>query len=139
MRATLAGFYPHFSAIPTMPRHAERRVVSAASGHISSKQSEALEYKLVSRYTTRNTLMARLPYVHPSAITDPQIAGWLEDARREGRPGPENQAIRAHQPDVMRSFTMTRKWLFDGDAGVLDHDLKELLRAYIAHTIECGY
>lgn len=83
--------------------------------------------------------MARIPYVPPSAITDPQIAGWLDDARREGRPGPENQAIRAHQPDVMRSFTMTRKWLFDGNAGVLDHDLKELLRAYIAHTIECGY
>ena len=27
----------------------------------------------------------------------------------------------------------------DGDAGVLEHDLKELTRAYIAHTIECGY
>ena len=29
--------------------------------------------------------------------------------------------------------------VFDGDAGVLEHDLKELTRAYIAHTIECGY
>jgi hypothetical protein len=83
--------------------------------------------------------MARLPYVDPDTITDPQIREWLDEAVAAGRPGPENQAIRAHQPDVMRSFTLTRKMLFDGDAGVLDHDLKELLRAYVAHTIECGY
>jgi hypothetical protein len=39
----------------------------------------------------------------------------------------------------MRSFTLTRKMLFDNDSGVVEHDLKELTRAYIAHTIECGY
>ena len=83
--------------------------------------------------------MARISYVDPDTIADPQIRGWLEDAVRAGRPGPENQAIRAHQPEVMRSFTLTRKALFDGNAGVLEHDLKELTRAYIAHTVECGY
>lgn len=83
--------------------------------------------------------MARISYVDPETIADSQIRGWLEEAMRAGRPGPENQAIRAHQPDVMRSFTMTRAMLFDDDGGVLDHDLKELLRAYIAHTVECGY
>jgi hypothetical protein len=83
--------------------------------------------------------MARISYVDPADVRDPEIRGWLEEAVRAGRPGPENQAIRAHQPDVMRSFTLTRKLLFDGDAGVLEHDLKELVRAYIAHTIECGY
>ncbi len=83
--------------------------------------------------------MARIRYVNPESITNAQAREWLEEARRDGRPGPENQAIRAHQPDVMRSFTLTRKMLFDGNAGVLDHDLKELLRAYVAHTIECGY
>ena len=83
--------------------------------------------------------MARIPYIDPRTITDPQVSQWLAEAVREGRPGPENQAIRAHQPDVMRSFTLTRKMLFDGAAGVLEHDLKELTRAYIAHTIECGY
>jgi hypothetical protein len=83
--------------------------------------------------------MARISYVIPQDISDPEVAQWLDEAIAAGRPGPENQAIRAHQPDVMRSFTLTRKSLFDGDAGVLEHDLKELLRAYIAHTIECGY
>jgi hypothetical protein len=29
--------------------------------------------------------------------------------------------------------------LFDNGAGIVEHDLKELLRAYVAHTIECGY
>jgi hypothetical protein len=83
--------------------------------------------------------MARLSYVDPETIRDPEARQWLDEARREGRPGPENQAIRAHQPDVMRSFTLTRKMLFDGNAGVLAHDLKEVMRAYIAFTIECGY
>ncbi len=83
--------------------------------------------------------MARLSYVDPETIADPQIRGWLDVAVAAGRPGPENQAIRAHQPDVMRSFTLTRELLFDNDAGVVEHKLKELLRAYVAHTIECGY
>jgi hypothetical protein len=83
--------------------------------------------------------MARISYVDPATITDPQIREWLDEAIAAGRPGPENQAIRAHQPDVMRSFTLTRKMLFDGNSGVLEHELKELTRAYIAHTVECGY
>ena len=83
--------------------------------------------------------MARISYVDPATVTDPQIREWLDEAIAAGRPGPENQAIRAHQPDVMRSFTLTRKMLFDGNSGVLEHDLKELTRAYIAHTVECGY
>ncbi len=81
--------------------------------------------------------MARISYVDPGSIADPQIRGWLEDAIRKGKPGPENQAIRAHQPDVMRSFTKTRDWLFHD--GVLDHDLKELVRVRIATTLECMY
>ena len=83
--------------------------------------------------------MARISYVDPETIADSQIRQWLERARKEGRPGPENQAIRAHQPDVMRSFTLTREMLFDHGAGVVEQDLKELTRAYIAHTVECGY
>lgn len=83
--------------------------------------------------------MARLSYVDPATISDPQIHAWLDQAVAAGRPGPENQAIRAHQPDVMRSFTLTREMLFDNGAGVVEYDLKELLRAYVAHTIECGY
>jgi hypothetical protein len=83
--------------------------------------------------------MARISYVDPAALTEPELREWIEEAARAGHPGPENQAIRAHQPDVMRSFTLTRKMLFDNDRGVVEHDLKELARAYIAHTIECGY
>lgn len=83
--------------------------------------------------------MARIGYIDPDTLTDPQIRDWLDAAVQAGRPGPENQAIRAHQPDVMRSFTITRELLFDNGAGVVEHDLKELTRAYIAHSIECGY
>jgi hypothetical protein len=83
--------------------------------------------------------MARISYVDPASIADPELRAWLDEAVREGRPGPENQAIRAHQPGVMRSFTQTRKLLFDNGAGVLEHELKELTRAYIAYTVECSY
>ena len=83
--------------------------------------------------------MARLNYVDPATITDPQIKGWLESAIKAGHPGPENQAIRAQHPDVMRSFTTTREMLFDNDAGLLERDLKELARAYVAFTVECAY
>lgn len=83
--------------------------------------------------------MARISYVDPASVSDPQVRTWLDEAIRAGRPGPENQAIRAHQPDVMRSFTLTREMLFDNGAGVLEYDLKELTRAYVAYTIECGY
>jgi hypothetical protein len=83
--------------------------------------------------------VARIRYVDPDKIEDPQVRQWLDEAVKAGRPGPENQAIRAHQPDVMRSFTLTRKMLFDDGAGVVEHDLKELTRAYIAYTVECRY
>jgi hypothetical protein len=83
--------------------------------------------------------MARISYVDPATLAEPQLRRWMEDAIKAGRPGPENQAIRAHQPDVMRSFTLTREMLFDNAAGVVEHDLKELARAYVAYTVECGY
>ena len=83
--------------------------------------------------------MARISYVNPETLDDPELRVWMREAIEAGRPGPENQAIRAHQPDVMRSFTLTRKLLFDGGAGVLEHELKELTRAYIAYTVECSY
>jgi hypothetical protein len=83
--------------------------------------------------------MARISYVAPETIADPQIRQWLEDSIKAGRPGPENQAIRAHQPDVMRSFTTTFAMLFKKDKGTVEWELKELLRAYIAISMSCNY
>lgn len=81
--------------------------------------------------------MARLPYVLPDQIDDAELRGWLEEAIAAGKPGPEIQSVRAHVPGVMRSFTMTRQWIFH--EGVLDHELKELLRGYIAASAGCLY
>ncbi len=85
--------------------------------------------------------MARISYLAPEEISDSKARKWLEKSIERGRPGPENQAIRAHQPAVMRSFTLTRKWLFNKktNAGVVEHELKELVRAYIAHSLKCEY
>lgn len=85
--------------------------------------------------------MARISYLAPDEISDPEVRGWLEESIERGRPGPENQSIRAHQPDVMRSFTITRKMLFNKktNAGVVETELKELVRGYIAHSLKCEY
>lgn len=81
--------------------------------------------------------MARIRYVLPNEIEDPELKGWLEAAIEKGKPGPEIQSIRAHSPGVMRSFTKTREWIFH--SGAVDHELKEMLRAYIATSAGCTY
>src|SRR5205823_13880939 len=48
--------------------------------------------------------MPRIPYPDLAAITDPEIRGYLEDARIHGAPRPESQALRAHVPAVIRAF-----------------------------------
>lgn len=81
--------------------------------------------------------MPRIPYPDLSSIDDPEIHAILDRARRVGTPRPESQAIRAHVPAVLHSFT--NAWMDTFVEGVLDHDLKELCRVYVTKTVECGY
>ena len=81
--------------------------------------------------------MPRISYVDPASITDPELAGYLEDSRRYGTPRLESQAIRAHVPAVLRSFNQSWQSVFR--EGVLDHAIKELARVYVAKTLDCGY
>lgn len=81
--------------------------------------------------------MPRISYVDPASITDPELAGYFEDSRRYGTPRLESQAIRAHVPAVLRS--MNQSWQAVFREGVLDHDIKELARVYVAKTLDCGY
>lgn len=81
--------------------------------------------------------MANISFRLPHQIDDSECREWLETAIEKGKPGPEFQAIRAHVPGVMRSFTQTRQWIYH--EGVLDFDFKELLRAYIALSGDCTY
>jgi alkylhydroperoxidase family enzyme len=81
--------------------------------------------------------VARISFRLPDDISDPDCRGWLEAAIAAGKPGPEFQAIRAHSPGVMRSFTETRNWIYH--KGALDFGLKEIVRAYIALSGDCSY
>jgi len=81
--------------------------------------------------------MARISYVNPAAVTDPEIHAYLEDARRYGTPRPESQAIRAHVPAVIRAFSQA--WELTFRNGVCDHALKVLCRVYVSKSIECEY
>ena len=74
--------------------------------------------------------MPRIPYPDLASITDPEVLGYLERARREGTPRPESQAIRAHNPAVIRAFSQA--WELTFRTGVLDHQLKELCRVYVS-------
>ena len=81
--------------------------------------------------------MARLSFRLPEQIDEVDCKEFLEKAIANGKPGPEFQAIRAHAPGVMRSFTKTREWIYH--EGVLDFAFKEFLRAYIAISGDCSY
>lgn len=82
-------------------------------------------------------VMANISFKFPHQLEDPEQREWLETAIANGKPGPEFQAIRAHVPGVMASFTKTREWIYHN--GVLDFEFKELLRAYIALSGDCTY
>ncbi|RSM85800.1 carboxymuconolactone decarboxylase family protein [Kibdelosporangium aridum] len=81
--------------------------------------------------------MPRISYVPPESVTDPELVDALEQSRKYGTPRIESQAIRAHVPDVLRTFS--RSWQLVFREGVLDHSIKELARVFIAKTLECGY
>lgn len=63
--------------------------------------------------------MARTSYVDPGTVTDPELAGYLADAGVHGTPRLESQAIRAHVPAVLRTFSQSWQQVFRD--GVLDH------------------
>lgn len=81
--------------------------------------------------------MANISFRLPNDIDDDQCREWLEKAMADGKPGPEFQSIRAHNPGVMRSFTESRRLVYH--EGELEFELKELLRAYIALSGDCTY
>ena len=81
--------------------------------------------------------MANISYRIPGDLEDSDCRQWLDQAMADGKPGPEFQSIRSHAPGVMRSFTKTREWIYHD--GHLDHELKELIRAYIALSGDCTY
>jgi hypothetical protein len=81
--------------------------------------------------------MPRIPYVDFTSVADPEIRGYLDRARREGTPRPESQAVRAHNPNVIRAFS--EAWDLAFRNGVVDHALKELCRVYVSKSIDCEY
>ena len=81
--------------------------------------------------------MARLPYVDPASLTDPELVRYLDDAQRFGTPRPETQSIRSHVPAVAKAFS--RAWDRIFREGIVEHELKELCRVYVSKTIDCHY
>jgi hypothetical protein len=81
--------------------------------------------------------MARISYVDPASLTDPELVRYLDEARRYGTPRPETQAIRSHVPAVAKAFS--RGWNRIFREGVVEHSLKELCRVYVSKTIDCHY
>jgi hypothetical protein len=81
--------------------------------------------------------LPHINYFPIEKLDDPELRGYMEHAARYGTPRPESQAIRAHVPAVMRSFSTNWQRMFR--TGVLDHSLKELCRVYVSKTIDCRY
>jgi alkylhydroperoxidase family enzyme len=81
--------------------------------------------------------MPRISYYPVEKLQDPEMRGYLEHAARFGTPRPESQAVRAHVPAVLRSFS--RNWALSFREGVMDHAVKELCRLYVSKSVECDY
>ena len=81
--------------------------------------------------------MARISYIDPASIVDPELAADMEHSRQHGTPRPETQAIRFHVPPVAKAFMRPWKSIFR--VGIVDHSLKELCRVYVSKTIDCDY
>ncbi len=81
--------------------------------------------------------MARISYVDPASIADPELAADMEHSRLYGTPRPETQAIRFHVPDVAKAFMRPWKTIFRQRR--VEHALKELCRVYVSKTIDCHY
>jgi alkylhydroperoxidase family enzyme len=81
--------------------------------------------------------MARIPYPDLENIEDPDILAILERAAKVGTPRPESQALRAHVPELLKTFTAN--WMATFVDGVVEHELKELCRVYVTKTVKCGY
>ena len=74
--------------------------------------------------------MPHISYVDPATVEDPELRAIMERARTDGTPRPESQAIRLHNPEVMKAFN--NAWEVFFRQGVTDHAIKELCRLYIS-------
>jgi alkylhydroperoxidase family enzyme len=81
--------------------------------------------------------MPHISYVDPATISDPEVLAILDRARRIGTPRPESQAVRAHNPPVLKAFDQAWEAFFR--QGVCDHEIKELCRLYISKSVDCAY
>jgi len=81
--------------------------------------------------------MPRISYVNKDDLDDPELREVLHRAMLRSTPRPEIQAIRAHQPEVLRAFIYTWERLFLG--GVVDRHIKELCRLRVSQTLGCNY
>ena len=81
--------------------------------------------------------MPRIRYVDPDTLADAGDREILERARRHGTPRPESQAIRAHVPEILRTFSAY--WNATFSDRHVDNRLKELCRLYVSKTVECNY
>jgi alkylhydroperoxidase family enzyme len=80
--------------------------------------------------------MSRIRYV-PMDQMDDEMRREMERSARHGTPRPESSAVRAHVPDVFKTFTAY--WDATFRQGVCDHAIKELARRYIARTTNCQF
>ena len=78
-----------------------------------------------------------ISYVNPATVKDEAMRAEFDRCAREGTPRPESQAVRAHNPSVIRAFSQA--WELTFRNGVVDHALKELCRVYVSKSIDCEY
>ena len=78
----------------------------------------------------------RISYIDPDDV-DADMRAEFERCASYGTPRPESQAVRANVPAVFWSFANTWRDVFH--TGVCDHNIKELCRVYVSHSVRCEF
>jgi hypothetical protein len=79
----------------------------------------------------------RISFLGHSEISEPEMIAELEYSAKHGTPRPESQAIRAHQPAIMKAFAIALRASFSD--GVLDHNIKEFLDVINTAIVGLGW
>jgi alkylhydroperoxidase family enzyme len=74
--------------------------------------------------------------IEPTAKRSAAAERYARDAREHGSPNPDVYGVLDHVPELMRTFHEHWRAIFD--SGVVDRDLKELVRRRIAAIQQCA-
>lgn len=80
---------------------------------------------------------SRIPSVSREDINDADLQEVLAQAEKYSTPKPEWYLILAHNPEIAKAYA--EFWNITHRGGIVDHNIKELMRIAIAQILDCDF